>query len=280
MIQAAQLTHDMAPLSDISDATCRELVCVMTDIDDTITTDGQLPAAAYGMLEKLTEAGLLVVPVTGRPAGWCDMIARFWPVAGIVGENGALAMRYDRDSRKMHRIFSADDPTREANRARLADLAKTILADVPGTALASDQHYREADLAVDFCEDVERLPQSEIDRIVGHFEAAGAVAKVSSIHVNGWFGNWDKLSMSRRLLAEEFGIDLEAQRNKFIFCGDSPNDAPMFEYFPHSCGVANVADFVGQMNALPRYIAQSRGGAGFVEIGERILRARKGLSTV
>ena len=269
---------EMAPLSDLSDEVCRNLIGVMTDIDDTVTTDGQLPADAYTMLERLTEAGLLVVPITGRPAGWCDMIARFWPVAGIVGENGALAMRYDRQSRKMHRTLNMDGPLRDQNRAKLNALAEKILAEVPGSALASDQQYREADLAIDFCEDVDPLPEKDVERIVDHFKAVGAVAKVSSIHVNGWFGDWDKLTMSKRFMSEAFGIDLESQKDRFVYCGDSPNDAPMFGYFPYSCGVANVADFLGRMDALPRYIAPSHGGAGFVEIGERILNARKGLN--
>lgn len=278
MMAAETIQNEMAPISELSDEVCRNLVGVMTDIDDTVTTDGQLPADAYAMLERLTEAGLLVVPITGRPAGWCDMIARFWPVAGIVGENGALAMRYDRAARKMRRTLNLDGPLREQNRAKLNALADKILAEVPGSALASDQQYREADLAIDFCEDVEPLGEEDVDRIVSHFEAVGAVAKVSSIHVNGWFGDWDKLTMSKRFLAEAFDIDLEAQRDRFIYCGDSPNDAPMFGYFPYSCGVANVANFLGRMEALPRYIAPSYGGAGFVEIGDRILSARKGLN--
>ncbi len=266
----------MAPIASLPASTCRNLIGVMTDIDDTITTDGRLPASAYAMLERLSEAGLLVIPITGRPAGWCDMIARFWPVVGIVGENGALAMSYEHEKRQMRRTLNMDGPTREANRQRLTELAGTILKEVPGSALASDQQYREADLAIDFCEDVARLPPADIDRIVQHFHAAGAVAKVSSIHVNGWFGDWDKLTMSRRFMAEEFGIDLDADKARFVYCGDSPNDAPMFGFFPNACGVANVADFTGKMDAHPGFIASSRGAEGFVEIGERILAARDG----
>jgi hypothetical protein len=226
------------------------------------------------MLERLSDAGLLVVPVTGRPAGWCDMIARLWPIAGIVGENGAFAMRYDHERREMRHLRNLDGPARKANRDKLTKLAETILKDVPGTALASDQQYREADLAIDFCEDVPALGDADIQRIVDHVHAAGAVAKVSSIHVNGWFGNWDKLTMSKRFMSQEFGIDLETRKDRFVYCGDSPNDAPMFGFFPNACGVANVADFLGKMDALPAFIAKSRGGQGFVEIGERILAAR------
>lgn len=265
---------EMKPLASLSDETCGNVIGILTDIDDTITTDGRLPASSYAMLERLADNGLLVIPITGRPAGWCDMIARFWPVAGIVGENGALAMRYDGKARKMRRLTHMDEATRLKNRKRLDALSKTILDDVKGAALASDQQYREADIAIDFCEDVPPLGKTDIDRITDHFKNSGAKCKVSSIHVNGWFGDWDKLSMSRRFLQEEFGIDLNGSKNKFIYCGDSPNDAPMFDFFPHACGVANVADFLDRMEALPRYIAPSRGAEGFVEIGNRILSAR------
>jgi HAD superfamily hydrolase (TIGR01484 family) len=265
----------MQPLSAFPAGAAPRLLGVLTDIDDTITTEGRLPAAAYAALERLSEAGLLVVPITGRPAGWCDMVARFWPVAGVVGENGAFWFRYDHRAKKMLRSFAATEAERRANRARLAALGDHILAAVPGAAIASDQLYREADLAIDFCEDVPPLSPQAVDRIVDLFEAEGAVAKVSSIHVNGWFGAYDKLTMTRRFLADAFAIDLEAVRDRFVFCGDSPNDAPMFGYFPLACGVANVRDLASRMTATPAYVAPSRGAEGFVEIAATILAGRK-----
>lgn len=248
---------------------------VFCDIDDTLTTEGRLTADAYAALERLYEAGLFVAPITGRPAGWCDMIARFWPVSGVVGENGALYFTYDAENRKMRRVFAADEAEREANRRKLEAIEKRILREVPGAAVSADQLYREADLAIDFCEDVPPLAKADIRRIKQIFEEEGAVAKISSIHVNGWFGDYDKLSMSRRLVADLLGADLDTEKNAYVFVGDSPNDAPMFAYFPNACGVANVADFAGEIEALPAYVASKRGGAGFVEIAEVILTARK-----
>lgn len=264
----------MQPVSSLPAAIAGSLLGLFTDIDDTITTEGRLPAAAYDALERLHDAGLAVVPITGRPAGWCDMVARFWPVSGVVGENGAFYFRYDHTARRMVRQFVASEPERVANRKKLAALSERILAAVPGSAIASDQLYREADLAIDFCEDVPPLPRESVDRIVALFEAAGAVAKVSSIHVNGWFGRYDKLSMTRRFVQDTMGLDLDAVKERFVFCGDSPNDAPMFSFFPFACGVANVKDFIGRIDALPAYVSAGRGGQGFVEIADRILSAR------
>ncbi|MBK7792901.1 MAG: HAD-IIB family hydrolase [Betaproteobacteria bacterium] len=244
---------------------------ICTDIDDTLSTHGRLTAEAYAALQRLREAGKRVIPITGRPAGWCDHIARMWPVDAVVGENGAFYMRYDAPSRRLVKRFLVDEATRKANRARLAAVAERILAAVPGSALASDQLYREADLAIDFCEDVPALPRAAVDRIVALMQAEGMTARVSSIHVNGWFGDYDKLGMTRTLLAEAFATDLDAERERWIFAGDSPNDAPLFAYFPHSVGVANVRAFSDRIATLPRYVTVGEAGAGFAELARALL---------
>lgn len=264
----------MRPLSDFPAEVAASCVLVLTDIDDTLTTDGRLPASAYSWLERLSAAGLPVVPITGRPAGWCDLIARLWPVAGVVGENGAFYFAYDPSRRVMRRRYLQGEEEREQGRARLAALAEEILREVPGAAVSADQGYRETDLAIDFCEDVPPLPPQSVERVVGLFEAAGATAKVSSIHVNGWFGSYDKLGMTRLLAREVLGLDLDALRERVLYCGDSPNDAPMFAFFPHTCGVANVRDFAGRLPHEPNYVAAERGGAGFGQIAERVLELR------
>ncbi|MCU0591616.1 MAG: HAD-IIB family hydrolase [Desulfobacterales bacterium] len=239
---------------------------VLTDIDDTLTLNGRLPAAALAAMERLEAAGKHVIPITGRPAGWCDHIARMWPVAAVVGENGAFHYRYDRVRRTMQRSYFKSTDVRSADRRRLDELKAKILAEVPGCAVSADQAFREADLAIDFCEDVPRLSPEKVDRIVQIFEAAGAQAKVSSIHVNGWFGAYDKLTMTRRLFHEAFDEDLEAIKAQVVFAGDSPNDQPMFAFFPHAVGVANVREFAGRMEVLPAWITQQEGGFGFAEL--------------
>ena len=265
----------MRPIAEMPDGVAAGIVGVFADIDDTITHEGRLPARAYQALEDLQQAGLSVAPITGRPAGWCDMIARFWPVDGVVGENGAFYFSYDRASKKMRRSFAVEKGRRAVDRGRLDIVRDRVLAEVPGAAVAGDQRYREADLAIDFREDVPPLGTADVDRICRIFAEAGATAKVSSIHVNGWFGTYDKLTMSRRFAADILGLDLDREKERFVFVGDSPNDAPMFGFFPHACGVANVREFRGRMEAEPAYVAAGRGGHGFVEIAERILSARR-----
>lgn len=261
----------MRPLSTMPPEARRAIRGVLTDIDDTLSTEGRLTAEAYAALERLRAAGKLVIPVTGRPAGWCDHIARMWPVDAVVGENGAFYMHYDAKARRLVRRFAVPGTERRANRAKLATIGEKILAAVPGAALASDQRYREADLAIDFREDVAPLPRAAIDRIVAMMEAEGLTAKVSSIHVNGWFGRYDKLAMTRTLFAEIFGLDLDAERDRYVFAGDSPNDAPMFAFFPNAVGVANVRAFADRIATLPAYITTNEAGAGFAELAAVLL---------
>jgi len=244
---------------------------VLTDIDDTLTWRGLLPAAALAAMERLRAAGVRTIPITGRPAGWCDHIARMWPVEAVVGENGAFYYRYDRGLRKMERSYFKTAEARAVDRSRLETLKAEILAEVPGCAVSADQAFREADLAIDFCEDVPQLSATDVDRIVRMFEAAGAQAKISSIHVNGWFGDYDKLTMTRRLFQAAFQEDLEAIKSQVIFAGDSPNDQPMFGFFPNAVGVANVRGFSDRMSVLPAWVTRREGGLGFAELVDILL---------
>jgi HAD superfamily hydrolase (TIGR01484 family) len=221
-------------------------------------------------MEQLKRAGRLVVPITGRPAGWCDHIARMWPVDAVVGENGAFYFSYA--SGKLHKRFQDPDAVRLANRSRLQAIGARIVAQVPGCALASDQPYRETDLAVDYCEDVPPLPLEAAQRIAALMRAAGLTAKLSSIHVNGWFGAYDKLSMAKQLCAERFSMDPEAMNAGLAFAGDSPNDAPMFAFFERSVGVANVMRFAGSLEAEPKYVTRGFAGSGFAELAAHLLR--------
>ena len=256
----------MRPLAEWQPGRVRGL---LFDIDDTLTTHGKLTADAYAAMERLKAAGRIVVPITGRPAGWCDQIARFWPVDAVVGENGAFYFWHE--SGKLQRRYHDPDHERAQKRARLSAIAERIVREVPGCAVAADQAYRETDLAIDYCEDVPRLPLSAAERIATLMRDAGLTAKISSIHVNGWFGSYDKLSMTRRVFTERFGVDLDASQRDFGFAGDSPNDAPMFAHFENSVGVANVLRFSASLAAAPRYVTRRESGAGFVELIEHLL---------
>ncbi|OHE65427.1 MAG: haloacid dehalogenase [Treponema sp. GWB1_62_6] len=282
----------MRPISEMTAAQARRVRFVLMDIDDTLTRGGKLLSSSYAALWSLKEAGLVVVPVTGRPAGWCDLIAREWPVDGVVGENGALAFweeaapagagsggRAAADGRARlpalkQRFHPAavrnDHPALERIRGR-------ALAEVPGLRVAKDQFARLFDLALDFAEEDPVLSLSDALRVKAIAEEEGAVAKVSSIHVNVWMGAYDKLSMAESFLAARFGWDAATGLDQVVFAGDSPNDEPMFARFPLACAVANIRRYEGLVKSLPAFVAERECGEGFAEIAATLLERGAGL---
>ncbi|MCF2139811.1 MAG: HAD-IIB family hydrolase [Candidatus Lokiarchaeota archaeon] len=264
------------PFSEIPSSTCRQISVVFCDIDDTLTFHGKLLAETYKALWRLKKEGIYVVPITGRCAGWVDQIARLWPVKGVVGENGALYAYLD-DSvnpSKLRMIFYQSKQEIEENRHKFEKIKEEIFNQISTLALASDQPYRLFDMAVDFCEDVPPHSKEQINQIEKIFHKFGATTKVSSIHVNGWFGDFNKLKMTQRLSRELLKLDLTINLHKALFIGDSPNDQPMFEFFPNSVGVANIRRFQEDMKYLPKYITNQEAGKGFSEMVDLLIQKR------
>ena len=261
----------MKNLSTMSSTQLDNIKFILTDIDDTLTTEGRLKSDAYEAMERLSNKGYKVIPVTGRCAGWCDHIARMWPVDGVVGENGAFFFSYDHVNKKMNNLYSQTEEERRENFKLLHEIKDTILRSVSGAAVASDQDYRITDLAIDFAEDVPKLPQNKIDEIVQIAVQKGAVAKISSIHVNCWIGNHNKLSTSLKILKESFGLNDTEIQNNAVFIGDSPNDSTMFGFFKNSVGVANVVEQISSIEHPPKYITKNYSGSGFVELADLII---------
>ncbi len=259
----------MQPITRMQREWARGLKYVLHDIDDTITTEGKLPAASYQALWALHEAGIRVVPVTGRPAGWCDLILRQGPVDAVIGENGALVYYWEG---KHQRVFTHPAVAGGEAKAKLDAIRAACLQGVPGCRVAKDQFARLYDLAIDFCEEPPVLPLSDAERIRDIAVGFGAQAKISSIHVNIWYGVYDKLSMAKLFFEQVWRETDLLERG--VFFGDSPNDAPMFAAFPVSCAVANIAPFVPTIPHLPTFVTALSGGEGFAEAVAHILQLR------
>ena len=268
----------MQPITNISRKEISNLRYIFTDIDDTLTTDGKLLPEAYQALWNLQRAGIEIIPITGRCAGWVDHFTRMWPVKAVIGENGAFYSYMDAKSGGIKkRSFLQPEEVRE-NQKKFSDIKKEVFAKYPDLKVASDQNYREFDLAIDYNEDVPKRGKSERNKMVLEikkiYEKFGATTKISSIHLNGWFGDYNKLTMAKILTQELFDIEIEAHLDWFLFSGDSPNDEPMFSYFPLSVGVKNVEDFVDQIKTLPKYVTSYIGSLGFAQMAEIILEKR------
>jgi HAD superfamily hydrolase (TIGR01484 family) len=269
----AEFVRPVQPLSQFSLAARKTIRGIFTDIDDTLTRNAVLEDPAKIALGRLRDAGIPVVAVSGRAAGWCEDVARHWPIQAVIGENGALYMLREPDGRLTVRCVQ-DEAERAENRRRLLALAAEALRQVPNAEMAHDLTERVADIAIDYAERIGPLDDAEVRRIVDVFKAGGAHAQPSSIHVNCWFGDFDKLTTSKLLMAERFGVDLDAQKAAYVFVGDAPNDAPMFGFFPHATAVANFRRFAKQVSQLPAYITEADRGQGFAEVANAILSAR------
>lgn len=269
------MTQKTLPISQIKSGLCKKLKFFFTDIDDTLTTKGLLPAHSYSALFDLHRAGIKVVAVTGRPGGWCDMIARFWPVEAVIGENGAFYFSYNRVKKKMKRSYFFDHKEQAKIKTSLDKIKQKITQDVPNARISADQNFRLWDLAVDFKEDLtEPLSTDEVKKICRIFENEGARYKVSSIHVNGWFGDFDKLSCVHRFLEEQTVLSWDEARESIIYIGDSPNDEPLFAGIDQTIGVANLKEFWDQLEYFPRYLTYQSSALGFEEAVQTIIQLR------
>lgn len=246
---------------------------LFTDIDDTLTVDGRLPAEVYSALADLARAGIRIVPVTGRSAGWAHLILHHWPVEAVVAESGGLCLY--RDAAGIPRWLHHDDPARVAgDRRRIAALAEAILADLPGFALADDNAFRLVDFAIDHSETVPPVPPDRIAAAIARFRAAGCNARASSVHINVWAGDFDKAPMALRWLRQIHGVDAARARAGWVFVGDAPNDASMFEAFPRSVGVANLLPALARLPVAPAFITTAGHGHGFIELARHLLAFR------
>jgi hypothetical protein len=242
---------------------------VFTDIDDTLTTEGAITADALQALAALKQAGLMVIPITGRPMGWSRDFAQNWPVDALVAENGAAAWLPQADG-VPRAIYQQSAAVRATHWARMQEVATRIMREVPGATLAQDSAGRETDIAIDHSE-FTHLPAAAIEEVVRIMRSAGMVTTVSSIHINGWFGEHHKLSGARWILRELCARQLDDEWQQWVYIGDSTNDQVMFEHFPISVGVANIARFLPQLRFKPSFVTQQARGAGFAELTQRLL---------
>jgi HAD superfamily hydrolase (TIGR01484 family) len=257
------------PISELTATEARGLSGFLFDLDDTLLDEGQLSEAAYSALFRLRESKLLLVAVTGRPAAWGELVARQWPVDGVVTENGPVAW-YREDGRV--RMFDAASPEERANRRRrLVELVASVRQAVPELEPADDVSGRISDFTFDIGEH-QRAPEELIERAAALGHAAGATTFRSSVHLHFGFDRDDKASGVLRFLRQRLGFDATSARRRFSFIGDSENDAPCFAAFRTTIGVANLR---GRPSLTPRFITRGARGAGFAEAAEQLCRLRQ-----
>ena len=241
---------------------------LFTDVDDTLTTEGRLLPQTFQALWDLHAAGVAVVPVTGGSAGWCEHMVRAWPVTAVIGESGAFAMTAQHN--RVRTLFWEDEALQAGRQQRHLEAVRPLLG---AFQLAHDQRLRLADVAIDI---IGREPDA-VEALAQTIRDIGGAVAISSVHINTWIGDYNKQTMSERLLSQ-FGIAEHAIAEQVSFVGDSRNDAPMFAMVEKSFGVANVAAVLNQLPIPPRWVSTSKAGLGFVEIAQAIVSARQSAS--
>jgi hypothetical protein len=257
----------MRPLAQLSPAAFAGVDFVLTDMDDTLTYQGKLPAKTYSALERLHDSGVKIVPVTAAPAGWCDLIVRMWPVAAVIAENGGITLL--RTSSGVQHTTWHDDAEHAAATSQLAVLRERIAARLPWVRPASDNPFRLTSIAFDRPATAEACAD-----LCAAIRSSGGNAAVNSMWVLAWLGGYDKLVATRRFVHQAFALDIDADRHRVVYVGDSTNDAPMFRHFPHAVGVSTVVDYLHEMEQPPAWITRGPGGSGFVQVADAILVAR------
>lgn len=263
----------MKPLVEWPHGERRNIQGVLTDIDDTLTTHGQLTPEVLSALARLREAGLRLIAVTGRPTYWTLPLLRLCGFDAVIAENGASAFWLDGSGRQQG-LFYADAATRAAHRRALEGFVPVLQARFPYIPVADDAPQRIGDLAFDIGENVAPLALGQVDEVLDFIRSNGFFASASSIHVHASMAQFSKQAMTARTLAEVFGVDDAAARKHYAFIGDSANDASMFSHFPHAIGVANITHFLTRLPKPPTYVTRQSCSAGFVEVANAILEAK------
>jgi len=263
----------MTTLRPLREANLSRVEAVFTDVDGTLTTGGRVRASTLAALEGLERAGVPVVLVTGRPAGFAEAWARTWPVAGVIAENGGVAVRLDARG-ALRKVYARPASSRVGERRRLVRVVRAALRAVPGARMSTDSLYSEVDLAIDVNEEV-RLGPEAARRLEAFFAARGVNAVRSSVHVNAWIGPFDKAWMVRRFIGRVWKERLRPDDRRYLYLGDSVNDAPLFGTFSLSVGVANVRAVLGLLTYRPRFVTRAPEGRGFEEVARAVLRARR-----
>lgn len=266
-------TRPPRPWSELPAEQARSVVGVLTDIDDTLTTEGHITPEAMAALLALRHAHLPVIAITGRPMGWSEPFARSWPLDAIVAENGAVALFRNGDTLQVE--YAQDPATREHNARRLHEVAQRVLREVPGATCSQDSPGRVTDIAIDHSE-FARLSPSQVEQVVRVMQQEGMNATVSSIHINGWFGEHTKLTGARWIVQRLLGRALDDDTARWVYVGDSTNDQLMFGHFPLSVGVANLMHFAAQLHTWPTYITRGERGHGFAEVAHALVNSRAG----
>lgn len=258
----------MINISEITKEEVSKIKYVLTDIDGTLTNDTVLLPETYTAIFRLRKAGFKVIPVTGRTAGWCTICSAEWPVDAVVAESGGIVFYLENGVRKAFVHPSIPKNTAEL-RQKVYD---AVHGKYPALPLSIDQFSRFNDLAFNYADDGSDFSYEVAKDVLRIANSLGANGNISSIHINSWFGDYDKLPMVLLFFKDVLKIKNPSECS--VYFGDATNDEPMFEHFKMSCGVRNIEKYADRMAHFPKYITDGEGGIGFAEAADILIKLK------
>lgn len=253
-----------SPLVNLSHKRCQRVKVVATDFDGTLTENNQLTTSAIVALSQLQTAGIDVIIVTGRSAGWVNALRNYLPVAGAIAENGGLYYANAETSPD----FLVSIPAITEYRQELANVFQEIRRRFPHRQEATDNAFR----FTDWTFDVAGLSVRDLEEIANICQKHGYSFTYSSVQCHIKPQEQDKAKGLQTVLKQYFP---QLTPEQILTIGDSPNDESLFnpELFPLSVGVANIKDYRQQLTYPPAYITEAAEGKGFFELSSYLTSA-------
>ncbi len=254
-----------APLSQFVAADLfQNIRLVATDMDGTLTQRGKFTPALLQALEDLAAAGIEVLIVTGRSAGWVSGLATYLPIAGAIAENGGLF--YPAGCEAPVVLTPIPDPT--AHRQQLTETFQQLQTELPQIRESGDNRFR----ITDWTFDVHSLSPAQLQKLGNLCQHLGWGFTYSNVQCHIKPLGQDKAAGLLQVLGSYFPKYTPEQ---VLTVGDSPNDESLFDpsYFPISVGVANVLDYTDQLSHHPVYVTTAAEGEGFGELAQLLVEA-------
>lgn len=249
------------PFTGFTPAERERYKIIVSDVDDTITKNGKLHPAALKALWDLKNSGRTIILVTGGSVGWADAYLRQWPVDAVITESGAVMICLSKEGEVIHVTNPAIN--RDAVLKKRAELLKVT----SGLKFSSDQPARVFDVAYD----KKKMDPMEVKVLKNTLSIMGANYAESSIHINAWFGDYDKKKAVKHFFQGPLEMKEDYYLEHSLYLGDSFNDQPLFGYIPTSIGMHTVQDQREKFDILPTYITEGGPGDGFCEVTKALV---------
>jgi hydroxymethylpyrimidine pyrophosphatase-like HAD family hydrolase len=252
--------REPAPLFELAPERLESIAVVATDIDGTLTRDGELGPDLLAALVDLRAAGILVIPISGRPAGEILGLCRYLPFEFGVAENGLFEIVPDSPPRWL---------TKPTDVSRLREIGEHLNRELDARLRpTADAFCRLGDVAYER----DGRDETELLRLRTAAEAHGIHMIWSSVHVHLAEREPDKGAGLLELLGRR-----KLDPSQVVTVGDAPNDGGLFKRgrFGLTVGTADVVPQRRWFRALPEFVSAGREVNGFLELAERMCARRR-----